>query len=354
MDSGLVGRKITIGSRADIDVLYDECMNHESEVVRLSVVSIYDPKEFVRAGFLPDVEGSIKPRELLEVVVQYVLGMPFSVIEFLYGKDYVYVMEEFPWKRKEVNMTWYFYKISYYQKEGAHYGGSPGLILYAPNLLYKSMRPITDMSMFRGPGSRTVSKNKIVNNKLMIDGIGWNAVPVTRYAAGMSKGLYYEGGNGNKYCGTFYYNEPQSNTLLVYNTSRTFFNKTQAMFQLLPAWRREGAQFISDHPKLRDHMEGFLPPDLRMTAQDYYEEYPVDAKRRISGISSDIPLYLGKKLGLYALEDNFDQYICDAARALNVDIIILTHMVGSHQVVTEILDTRDRNDSFKSLVYITD
>ena len=61
--------------------------------------------------------------------------------------------------------------------------------------------------------------------------------------------------------------------------------------------------------------------------------------------------YVGRFLGLYAKEDDFDQSICIAVRAKSIDIIILTDMIGSHQVVTEILDTRERSVSFKSLLY---
>ncbi|CAK7995034.1 Hypothetical protein POVR1_LOCUS552 [uncultured virus] len=63
--------------------------------------------------------------------------------------------------------------------------------------------------------------------------------------------------------------------------------------------------------------------------------------------------YIGEIGKMYAIEDDFDQPICKIAHAKGIDIVTLTHMVGSHQVVTEILDTRDRSDSFKSLIYLT-
>jgi hypothetical protein len=37
--------------------------------------------------------------------------------------------------------------------------------------------------------------------------------------------------------------------------------------------------------------------------------------------------------------------------SLGIDIIILTHMAGAHQVVTEIYDIREREISFRNLVY---
>lgn len=57
----------------------------------------------------------------------------------------------------------------------------------------------------------------------------------------------------------------------------------------------------------------------------------------------------------YALEDNFDQPICTLAKAKvkGYDIVIFTDMVGSHQILTEILDVRDRGDSFRQLAYLS-
>ncbi len=58
-----------------------------------------------------------------------------------------------------------------------------------------------------------------------------------------------------------------------------------------------------------------------------------------------------KSLGLYAAEDDLDQHLCNLGKLCNIDVIILTDMVGSHQIVTEVLDTRPRNVSFGSLKY---
>lgn len=88
---------------------------------------------------------------------------------------------------------------------------------------------------------------------------------------------------------------------------------------------------------LEDHISGRLPSDLMMTGAEYNSVYTSD----------DYKLYVGKKLGLYAVEDYLDQILCKIAKLHGYDVIILTHMVGSHQVVTEVLDTR--NDSFSHL-----
>lgn len=61
--------------------------------------------------------------------------------------------------------------------------------------------------------------------------------------------------------------------------------------------------------------------------------------------------YLGVFLGLYALEDKMDQIICKAAKQKGLELIILNQMIGSHQIVTEILDTRNRIESFSHLTF---
>ena len=107
-----------------------------------------------------------------------------------------------------------------------------------------------------------------------------------------------------------------------------------------------------------------------MTAQEVYDIFPYYTDQEPSDSDDKIAeakastsfrvskgthkIYAGKTLGLYAIEDCLDQVICKLARKLDLDILILTDMIGSHQIVTEILDTRSRQDSFKNLVYIVD
>lgn len=113
-------------------------------------------------------------------------------------------------------------------------GGDLGLFLTAPRLLYASNRPKTDMSLFRTVFNRTVRREDIE-----VGAAGWSfaviegeiqyLIPVTRYATGMPKGLYYaeDPVEGEEYCGTFFYYEPESTTFLSYSTRADFFNKSQ-------------------------------------------------------------------------------------------------------------------------------
>jgi hypothetical protein len=336
---------VHIRSKNDIDELYNICIAKKEEKILIKVQSLYDPIKFILSGFFPD---SILP----ELIINYINGMDFDTMAFWHGET---VTKDI---MKLHNIKdWYFVKIGYYLDRAQKFGDSTGLILYAQDLLYKSMRPITDMSMFRGPNSRTIKRNKILNNDtIVISNEIWNYFPVTRYAAGMSKGMYHTEEQIGKYCGTFYYIEPESTTLLVFKKSRSFFNKTTAMMNLYPNYNIRS--FLDDNPNLEDHILGKLPADLMMSPQEYHQIFPRgNAGKKLTTLEvnnlPDNKYYVGsEQLGMYAQEDIFDQDICLAARRDNIDILVLTNMVGSHQVVTEILDSRQREDSFKSLVYI--
>jgi hypothetical protein len=65
----------------------------------------------------------------------------------------------------------------------------------------------------------------------------------------------------------------------------------------------------------------------------------------------NIPRFCGKWLGIYAIEDVFDQILCYLCKKLNIDILIFEKSVGSHGFVSEILDSRERNDSFENLCF---
>jgi hypothetical protein len=197
---------------------------------------------------------------------------------------------------------------------------------------------------------------------LSISGVTWNVIPVTRYGSGMSRGMYHKD-TSNQYCGTFYYSEPESTTYLAYMTSRTYFNKTDALIKLGEEFGKNYIDQSDIDSGVNLHLSGKLPQDLMMTPIEYTEfmlrkigeGYYPDNQRKYSMEEArsvpNIPHYVGDQFGLYAQEDPYDQEVCLAARENGIQLIILTNMVGSHQVVTEILDTRDRKESFRSLIY---
>lgn len=53
----------------------------------------------------------------------------------------------------------------------------------------------------------------------------------------------------------------------------------------------------------------------------------------------------------YAVGDGLDQILGAAGSVLGYDIIIFQKMVGCFQIITEVLDTRSREESFNSLIY---
>ena len=272
-------------------------------------------------------------------------------------------------RRYENELRWYYSTLDLHKRNGIHKAVSIPLIYLKPDLVYNvSRRPKTDMDIFRSPLSTVVSKDRIVNGKIDIQGQIWNVIPVTRYGSGMKKGMYHlnEESNGNgdsngdiekEYCGTFYYYEPESSTYLAYMTSRTYFNKTDALDKLGQEFDNEYIDTEYTNVDLRTHIDGTLPGNLMMTPKEYVNYcsnvlgYLNNDNIMKANNVPQIPHYIATEFNLYAIEDEYDQDLCEAGRDNGIQIIVLTNMVGSHQVVTEVLDTRDRVESFKSLIY---
>jgi hypothetical protein len=226
------------------------------------------------------------------------------------------------------------------------------LALYAKDSLYKSMRPKTDMDIFRQATSLSYKPKRKINDYEYILDEKLIAVPVTRYASGMSKGLYYDDESTNQdFCGTYYYYEPESTTFLVYTVSATYRNKYSAMFAC-----DEDHKYTdftnSTVERCFKHPEEF-PEDLRMTPREYYEFLEINDPEEFPDwdkIGND-KYYVGKVLNLYAVEDMYDQELCKCMHKKGKDVVILTHMIGSRQIVAEVLDTRERSESFSNLCY---
>ncbi len=261
------------------------------------------------------------------------------------------------------NSTWYYSTLETHKQNGVQLAISIPLLYLAPHLVYnESKRPKNDMLMFRSPLSITISKDDIVDNKVLLNNILWNVIPVTRYARGMSKGMYYSDlKEPVEFCGTFYYNEPESDTYLAYQTFRVYFNKTVAAIKLGEEFGENNdlTEAIPNNKALMMHINGELPSNLMMTPlelSNFIKNNGLSTRglagQRYNEISPNKE-YVGmdSALRLYSAEDGLDQILCQIGKKHGIDIIILTHMVGSHQVVTEILDTRIRVESFKSLIY---
>jgi len=175
----------------------------------------------------------------------------------------------------------------------------------------------------------------------------------------MSKGLFFDN-RPSDIRGLFYYSEPESTTFLSYRRSFTAFNKTDAAMKLLE--EREDKNLSSvlkiileenalKKERIFRHIKGELPEGLRFFWSE--AEKLVAFGGGIQNFKSEKKVYLGASaLNLYAYEDPLDQPLCKLASKLGYDIVILTHMVGSNQVVTEVMDTRP--DSIKHLWFLRD
>lgn len=258
------------------------------------------------------------------------------------------------------------------------------LILYFPDQLYSSMRPKTDMSQYRQVTSATYDPNSVVSygiasfpsliNKILINGIRLTklAIPVTRYSEGMSKGLFFDTYDENTHCGTFYYHEPESTTNLTFNTARIYRNKYEAMLKLYaefniekdiePPWMWKAADNSYITPGDHSHIfkayfldRKSLPVDMKMNIEDYDHPYEEDKNEPdYPQILASLPQrrrYIGVSVDLYAKEDKYDQDLCRTAAENGIDVVILTDMIGRHQIVVEVLDTRVRQISMSNLIY---
>ena len=342
---------MNMDTEEDVAKLLDRLVSEEKNQIVYPIGRIYDPRVLVRYGLLP-VDAGIEFHTLH--FLDYLNGMDAPTFRFWHGTDLEkYNVDIITSKR------WSYSTLETYKRHAVAKVESLPLIFLAPELVYQSNRPVTDMATFRGPRSHTIRREKIVNNRVILNGEGWYVIPVTRYAAGMSKSLFY-GESSSQYCGTFYYHEPQSKTLLAYKTSRTFFNKYDALRNLVKDDQYESMDYsgfayvLEKNPLFQifsKHYNGTVPSDLMLTPGEMINFDPDHRPRDLSNVATTRH-YAGKVL--YAFEDDLDQPICTMGAEQGIDLLILEKMPGAFQIVTEVLDTRSREDSFRSLVYIVD
>jgi len=324
-----------------------QLLESETGTITVHVGVLFDYRAWVSAGFVPwDTPGKHSMNDPADSVPNdYGLGViEWTILGFFNNEAEDYGVRELSeLERFFLGWTWVLRTKAKTVDLAVKYGYSTELLLYYPDAVYTtSQRPRTDMGLFRTPQSLHTFPPDVTS------------YPVTRYAAGMSAGIYHTEDNTG-FCGTFYYHEPESRTYLA--SSRqvpVYFNKTTAYLDF--------AQRVS--PELRSMTDDVDPefvrerldetriiqdnPTLWLTPRELQDKYEVNLEE----INPDTLVYAGRFLNLYAAEDDFDQILCDWGRSLGYDLVIFDHMVGSHQIVSEILDTRDRADSFAALVYL--
>ena len=331
----------------DIISVVDYLVAQSKDTNIFPVRYVSDPKRMIQLGLWPTSVDMAYPW-----VAGWLAGEDIDVLEF-------WTTDTSP--RVTVidlhdEMNWIYKTMQTLQKEAVEKGNSIALKMYAPEMLYRSNRPVTDMSLFRSPLSYTCRRSDVIRNRLVVNKEVHRVIPVTRYAQGMSKGLYYgDEDTPSDVCGTFYYNEEESNTLLAYKTELRAFNKTDACMKLGIVMRedaRRGDTALRIDYGVQKHMNGIYPLDLMLTPQQALDYMGHRDSEDIHTDLPNAPHYAAEYLDLYSAEDYLDQPLCNAARDAGYDIVVLENMVGSFQIVTEVLDTRSREESFRSLVYV--
>lgn len=201
-------------------------------------------------------------------------------------------------------------------------------------LIYPSGRPRTDMRLFLSNVPTTRRLNNLFPHDDILVGSEYRndvyiidvpvSIPIVRYAKNTEQGTYYDLNRKEKYCGTFYYYEPGSSFYL--NSEKTLVapNKLMALFRLTN--RKTIIEIIEKSKISPDNSD-----ELKSMLEDGYnfEEYDRN---------------------LYAVEDIFDQKLCEEVDRQGYDVVLLTLMTGKNRLVSEVLDVRMRSESFKSIV----
>jgi len=216
-------------------------------------------------------------------------------------------------------------------------------------------------------------------------------IPVLRYQYG-DKGGYYAGTvteEDKKWCGSFYYFEKDSPYLLRATTYIVYRNKYDAYYnlkKLVPVHTITSAlqdlgedvealkAFAHYHPLYTkdftsDLINFFIDViagtryktiDTYYQAKELYKLYALGGKK----VNLTPNIYADPEIGslidatshstryiteAYADEDRFDQAICLLAKEVGIECIVLTHMAGKTRIVSEVLDTRNRDLSFSNV-----
>lgn len=354
----------TFNNERDVTKVIDKLALIGKDTSIYPVLHAYDPRRMIQLGLYPTSIDINVPW-----VVDWLNGVDLESIEFMS----VEVSPAHTIGKLHLEMHWKYLTLETLRKQACEDAGSVALTLRDPASLYQqSHRPRTDMRIFL-----TLS-SPLTGETTETFGSGWSFIPVTRYAKGMSKGMYYHDEPQTEFHGTFYYHEPESTTVLAYKTALRAFNKTDAAMKLgltdetfldtetLDACddkkcAQDLFRFITDpdpSPVLAPkypinnhvirHLNGVYPRDLMLTPMEAFEIIAPSSETPPTHLPA-VRHYAAEYLGLYAAEDYWDQPLCIAARKAGFDIVILENMVGAFQIVTEILDTRPRDESFRCL-----
>ena len=247
----------------------------------------------------------------------------------------------------------------------------------APDTLYpRSRRLRVDMTKFK--------PNYITKEDFQERLRNPDFITVARYTNQQGGGLYHNSEYNPKYCGTFYYIEPDSDTLLYLPEEErmTARNKTALMDQMIERLRgmvpwsyppfttfNAHKEVSEDYTPLYQLLDQY--PDGKLTLAQFWDVLHGPLRPQLSALASvspyftflaeekrpaddySVPYYIfADILSLYAAEDDLDQALCVVLSKLRAQGAILTHMVGRFQIVGEVLDARPRAKSYGSLYMI--
>jgi len=325
-----------------IDDIKNDVFNNNLSEQSLSVVYVTDPLKFISNGLFPNFNTGIDIRYIRYGALGAVnLGTENSgkllLKDLLNGITSEEVKFWYDIKKVFQECTkWIYGTLNYFIRTSLPIGDSLPMLLFYPDQVYSdTLHPKTDMSLYRQPIQKQSDKLSMI--------------PVVRYSAGMRRGLFHE--ECNNCCGTYYYLEPESKTFLGYNTSLTFKNKSEAYINLI-GHEGEVNSIIHERNLFNDDLM-YTPLEIYLLfmsnpiLSSYIKKFNLEDVRRLPQKKR----YLGVWLNLYANEDELDDDLCKVSQQKGIDILIFTHMTGSHQVVSELVDTRDRIKSFENLIY---
>ncbi|CAK7994661.1 Hypothetical protein POVR1_LOCUS185 [uncultured virus] len=315
---------ITLHDVNDINFVKLELESSSSIITNVYIKGIVDPDMLLKNGLVPHPETDMPKR----VLILKFNGVPDDVIEYWVGVNPSQLLREIK--------VWTRYSPRYVQNSINNADSYP--LLYAHSqLMYSNHHPITNMSLFN-PTKLHAPPEKFL--------------PVTRYATGMHRGLFF-GDTPANCLGTFYYHQSESNTFLSYDRILEADNKYHAAV-LLQDDSQELKMLVDVFSKsgwLYQWVIGNLRKNLMYSPIQAYEELNIRGHSDPYKATQH-PIYAGgveSGLGIYGREDCFDQPLCRAARRQGYDCILFKSMAGSQQIVGEVLDVRDRSISFASL-----
>ena len=229
-------------------------------------------------------------------------------------------------------------------------------------LLYPSGRPVVDLSKFIlmlgiKPKTYIHKPPNTINSQTYICELGdgvYNQlyIPVLRYQIGMS-GYITAAPSSESFCGTFYYYDPSSEFLLQSGKMLVSWNKITACLDL-------GIDINTIHSILYEAVKNWTIVDDNDNLHPYIPSiygYDVNPQLNIKEQWYEVVQLYWDRLtdptihhpNMYAKEDGLDQMLCVKGFSMGIDTIILKYMTGETRVVSEVLDTRSRIDSFSNI-----